>query len=71
MTQAQLQVAKTLELVRYIKAHGHTAWLCDDQNGTPPAIGVIEVYTQNGVAGQQRVILENPTRQSVREWLGY
>lgn len=75
MSQALVtaSAAEILNLVRFIKSHGHQAWLCGDETLAPQdlSIGVIETYTQDGASGARRVILEKPTLQSVRDWLGY
>lgn len=67
------RVKKILELVRLIQAHGHEAWLCGDEVLAPQslAIGAIETFTKDGVTGSRRVVLEAPTLESVRAWLGY
>lgn len=72
-TETLKATSEILKLVRLIKSHGHDAWLCGDEIHAPHdlSIGVIETYTKDGIGGQKRVILEKPTLQSVRDWLGY
>lgn len=66
MTATETKTAKTLELVRFIKSHGHPAWL-----NVEGSIGVIATYTKDGAAFQARELIEEPTMENVRAWLGY